>query len=51
MTSPECLNITRIVVAHRPQTIEHADVSYIMDKGRLLPMIKEPLNAIDEKKD
>ncbi len=47
----ENLNITRIVVAHRPQTIEHADVSYVMDKRKLSPMIKEPLTAFDKKKD
>ena len=32
----ENLNITRIVVAHRPQTIEKADTVYVMQNGFLL---------------
>ena len=31
----ENLNITRIVVAHRPQTIEKADKVYVIQNGRM----------------
>jgi len=39
-TALENLKITRIVVAHRPQTIEKADKVYIMSQGQLQRMAK-----------
>ncbi len=46
----ESLNITRIVVAHRPQTIEQADVTYLMDKGRVIPIVKNRYTPLTKRK-
>lgn len=44
----ENLNITRIVVAHRPQTIEKADRVYVMEGGRLITLKRAEIQKEEE---
>ena len=36
------LNMTRIIIAHRPQTIASADRIVLLDRGRLTPITMDP---------